>query len=96
MGRIITKTATRDDRRWLELFDGYKVVETITDARIKTIADDYRYDLNVAQTEMEVHNLRRDALRAGVPVNFADYYADRALWALGCKASASFAAMAAV
>lgn len=92
---MIYKNATRDDRRWMEIFSNYQAVGVITDARIKTIADDYRYDLNVAQTEMEVHNLRRDALRDGVPVNFANYYADRALWGLGCKSKASFAMAAA-
>ena len=55
---MIYKNATRDDRRWMEIFSNYQAVGVITDARIKTIADDYRYDLNVAQTEMEVHNLR--------------------------------------
>lgn len=92
---MIYKNATRDDRRWMEIFSNYQAVGVITDARIKAIADDYRYSLNVAQTEMEVHNLRRDALRAGVPVNFANYYADRALWGLGCKSKASFAMAAA-
>lgn len=96
MGRIITKVATRDDKRWLELFDSYQAIEVITDARIKVIADNYRFDLNVAQSEMEVHNLRRSALRDGVPVNFANYYADRALWGLGCKSKASFALATAV
>ncbi len=92
---MIYKNATRDDRRWMEIFSNYQAVGVITDARIKVIADNYRFDLNVAQSEMEVHNLRRSALRDGVPVNFANYYADRALWGLGCKSKASFAMAAA-
>ena len=92
---MIYKNATRDDRRWMEIFSNYQAVGAITDARIKVIAENYRCDLNVAQSEMEVHNLRRSALRDGVPVNFANYYADRALWGLGCKSKASFAMAAA-
>lgn len=99
MSRIITKNATRDDRRWMEIFSNYQAIEAITDARIRVIADNYRFDLNVAEMDHSEHRvrvLREEALKAGVPKGYADYYADKALWAIGCKSKASFAMAAAV
>ncbi len=98
MSRVIVKNATRDDMRWMEIFSNYQAIEAITDARIRVIADNYRYDLNVAEmdhSEYRIRALREGALKAGVPRGYADYYADKALWAIGCKAKASFAAAAA-
>jgi len=96
---MIYKNATRDDRRWMEIFSNYQAVGVITDARIRAIAENYRCDLNVAEmdhNEYRVRMLREEALKAGVPKGYADYYADKALWAIGCKAKASFALATAV